>query len=464
MIERGTGRPASTSDGGESPAALEIPASSVLYRRDDASVSHNMLITLVGNIFPPIVGLISGPILAHALGVDGRGAVAAGTAPLVLIGTVATFGIPEAVTFTVARSPGLVALAAGRGIAILTVAGAFSTVAVILGRDWLSGDNPAVAQLITMASLAIIPSLLVGVFRGVASALQRWRAVALERIISSTLRLVVFVFLWRTDQLTLLSATVVIAVAPVVGIVAYLPLALRLPPTERDPLGNARAKRLFGYGLRIWIGSISGILLSRVDTTLMTPLSNTFELGLYVVAVSVSELPLIINSAVRDVTFATDSREAVDARLAASARISTVLSAVAGLGLCVSMVWWLPILFGTDFSQSVPVAAVLLVAVVAGTPGSIGGAGLSGRGRPGLRSASLFIACCINIVLLVVLVPTLGAMGAAIATLVGNIVSSNLNLLFLWQRFGLSVGCFYGLRGSDVRLLKSFASRLVRRR
>jgi O-antigen/teichoic acid export membrane protein len=194
----------------------------------------------------------------------------------------------------------------------------------------------------------------------------------------------------------------------------------------------------------------------------MTPLSSAYQLGLYVVAVNVSELPLIINRAVRDVTFVTDAHESVDTRLAASARISTAACTIAGLGLGLTMMWWLPALFGQEFAGSVPIAAVLLAGVIIGTPGSIAGAGLSARGRPGLRSISLVIACVGNVLLLLVLVPTWGAMGAAWATCAGYIATSLLNLFFLKRLFGIPMRSFYGVRRSDLTVLAGFARKLGR--
>jgi O-antigen/teichoic acid export membrane protein len=179
--------------------------------------------------------------------------------------------------------------------------------------------------------------------------------------------------------------------------------------------------------------------------------------------VSVSELPLIINQAVRDVTFVTDAADSVDDRLSSSARISTFLCGGAALVLGGSMLWWLPFLFGEDFRDALPVAGVLLAAVVLGTPGSIGGSGLSARGRPGLRSVSLTVACVINIGLLVLLAPVLGAMGAALATLAGNLISSNLNLVFLARIFGINPLAFYGLRRTDLATLARFARRFLAR-
>jgi O-antigen/teichoic acid export membrane protein len=422
-----------------------------------------MSIAFLGNAFPPLVALFSGPILAQALGVDGRGAVAAATAPLALVVTLATFGVPEAVTWVVARYPALARNAAGRGLALLTVAGLLAMAAVAVSAPWLSGGSPPVTQLILLASLAIVPNLLVGVLRGVASATQSWRLVAIERILTSSLRLLVLIPFWLTGTLTPLVATLTVAVMPVAGAAVYLGRMRSLPPRAHDVPAVARVSGLLGYGVRVWVGSLSGMLLSRIDQVLLTPLAGTYQLGLYVVAVSVSELPLIINQAVRDVTFVTDAAESVDDRLTSSARISTFLCAAAALVLGVSMLWWLPFLFGEDFRDALPVAGVLLAAVVLGTPGSIGGSGLSARGRPGLRSVSLTVACVVNIGLLVLLAPVLGAMGAALATLAGNLISSNLNLVFLARIYGIRPLAFYGLRLTDLATLARFARRFAAR-
>jgi O-antigen/teichoic acid export membrane protein len=448
---------------GHAAAPIAPPVSAAAGRTVSGALSRNMSIALLGNAFPPLVALFSGPILAQALGVDGRGAVAAATAPLALVVTLATFGVPEAVTWVVARFPQLARNAAGRGLGLLTVAGLLAMAAVAVSAPWLSGGSPPVTQLILLAGLAIVPNLLVGVLRGVAAATQSWRLVAIERILTSSLRLMVLIPFWLTGTLTPLVATLTVAVMPVAGAVVYLGRMRSLPPRATDVAAAARVTGLLGYGVRVWVGSLSGMLLSRIDQVLLTPLTGTYQLGLYVVAVSVSELPLIINQAVRDVTFVTDAADSVDDRLTSSARISTFLCAAAALFLGGSMLWWLPFLFGEDFRDALPVAGVLLAAVVLGTPGSIGGSGLSARGRPGLRSVSLTVACALNITLLVLLAPGLGAMGAALATLAGNLVSSNLNLVFLARIYRINPLAFYGLRRTDLATLARFARRFAAR-
>ena len=431
-------------------------------------VAGNMLATLIGNFFPPLAMLVSAPILAQSLGVDGRGEVAAATAPLTLIITAATFGIPDAVQYVVARSPAALKHATRTALSLIVLAGLVATAAVILSAQWLADGNATIQRLIIVASLAIVPSLVVAVLRGAASGLHQWRRVSTERFISALIRVLALIPLAVFGYLNATTAVIVIAVGPLFGAVAYWNLrGPKAPPSisgvELPRESAAGARHILGFGVRVWVGAISGILLSRIDQVLMTPLASAYQLGLYAVAATIADIPLIINRAVRDVTFSADAAETTDSRLGTSARISSTASALLGIITGVTMIWWLPWLFGDEFSPAIPVTVVLLLAAVLGTPGSIAGAGLSARGRPGLRSSSLVVACAINIGLLFVLVPPYGAMGAAYATLIGSLIAANANIFFLWRIYGMSPREFYGFRRDDLKVSIRFGRRMMRK-
>ncbi|WP_024285425.1 oligosaccharide flippase family protein [Cellulomonas sp. KRMCY2] len=428
--------------------------------RAEGTVSRGMTIVLAGNVVPPLAALLSGPVLAQALGVGGRGEVAAAMAPLGLAIALTTFGIPEAVTYAVAQHPRLVRAAARNGFGLIVLAGLLATGALLAARPLLSGGDLGIQGLMVVSAFAVLPTVLLGVLRGIASGMQRWRQVAREKVLASVLRLLVLIPLWLTDHLTPFTATVVLAVMPAMGALAYITLPRKLPPREQDEQGLVSGRSIVRYGSRLWIGTIATVLIARADQTLMTPLSNAEQLGLYVVAVNLSELPLVIHRAVRDVTFVTDANRSEDTRLTAAARISTLVSAIAAVALGTSMLWWLPLLFGEEFSASLPVAAILLLAVVISTPGSIAGAGLSARGKPGWRSVVLVIVCVLNIALLVLLLPRWGAMGAAWATLISLSTMTLLKQLLMRRHFGVPVREFWGLRRSDLAILRRYARRL----
>ncbi|PZR54412.1 hypothetical protein DNL40_04850 [Xylanimonas oleitrophica] len=199
----------------------------------------------------------------------------------------------------------------------------------------------------------------------------------------------------------------------------------------------------------------------RLDQSLVTPLSDADQAGLYAVAVAVGELPLLLSAAVRDVTFVSEAAGSDDARLARTSRVATLVCGAVALGVGLTMGWWLPLLFGAAFAPAVPVTAVVLAAVVLGIPGSVAGSALGGRGRPGLRSVSLAVACAVNLVVLLLLVPSTGALGAAWATLVGNAVAAGMNLVFARAVLGTAVLPFLGLRRGDVGVLVAAGRRML---
>lgn len=431
-------------------------------------MSSNILVALLGNAFAPLASIATAPILAQALGVDGRGAVAAATAPLLLASAVATFGVPAAVTYTVARFPGVVRKLAGRGVLLLIATGLIVSAAVVTGSGFFAGGDETTRALVVLAAAALVPTLLVALVQAVAAGLHRWRLVTTERAITAGVRLLALLGLLLVGRLDVTGAVVVIALSPVAGALAYLPLLrARTAPTTGAVLVDAErassTRFLASYGARVWIGSISGILLTRLDQALMTPLSSAVELGLYVVAVNVADLPLVVSNAVRDVTFSSDAADTDDDRLFAVSRLSSAVTVVVAGALAATAWAWLPLVFGRAFDAAVPACAVLLLATALGAQGGLAGTALSARGRPGRRSMSLIVACVVNAVLLVLLVPVLGAVGAAIGTCVGNLTSSTLNVIGASRYLGMPTRGFYGLRHADLVLARSVVARLAGR-
>ena len=455
-----TGDPAET---GERYPAGQVQSAEVSSPARGAA--SGMATTALGNLVGPLTALLSMPVLAYGLGVDGRGQVAAATAPLLLATTLSTVGIPEAVTYAVAKSPTVLKVTARRGALLIGLAGLLATLVCIVGSNLLDGGQAEIRRLIIVASLALLPTMLVMVLRASAAGLHRWRLVAREQVVSATLRLIGLLAIALFGVLTPMSATIVLVVAPVLGALAYLPLR-RIPAAavEADLAPpTALTRNLLSFGSRIWIGALSGVLLSRLDQVLMTTLSNSFQLGLYAVAVAISDVTLILHGAMRDVTFVADAAGRNDARLCASTRISGFLSLCLGVSIAVLVPIAIPVVFGPDFAPAIGPAFWLLAAVVLATPGSIAAAGLSARGHPGLRALALAIAAAVNLLALVLLVPRMGAAGAAIATLVGNFVASQVNVLFMVRSGRIRMREFYGLRSADLALIEQQARSMVAR-
>ena len=425
------------------------------------STGRKVAVTVLGHGFAPLASLATAPIMAHALGVDGRGAVAAVTAPILLATSLGTFGLPAAVTYSIARlGAGLRGLLV-RALLLTSVAGALSTVAVLVTRSVSAAGDTEVADLIALAALAIVPSLVAVTLQAVAAGQHRWGLVMVERSVTSGLRLAGFVIAALAGSLTVELAVCVLAFTPALGGVAYLGLLVpsRSEQVDRSSDGVTSGSML-GYGLRVWIGSVSGVLLAKVDQAMLAPLSGLDVLGVYVVAVTVSDLPRIVVDACRDVLFSSDADRQDDARLARVTRLSVAVTTVVGVSLAVNLWWLVPVVFGAGFAPAIWPAAVLIAAQIIGGAAGVAGIALISRGHPGVRSAAFALSCIVNVVLVILLVPSLGALGAALATLGGSVVLVVSTALPLRTRLGIGLRPFIGLRRADVLLV----SKVVRRR
>lgn len=418
--------------------------------------SRDTLVTLAGNAVAPAAALATAPILASGLGVVGRGEVAGATAPLLLAVSLASLGLPSAVNHWVARHPTLTRPLLGLGIATSVVVGAALTVAIVLtSRGFAAGDDD-VARLIGLASIALVPNLVAALLQAVAAGRHAWRLVATERLLTNGLRLLGLGGAAAAGALTVDVAVAVIALAPVIGALVYLPL-LRLRSTHERIV----SPRVFvSYGLRVWLGALAGVVLTRLDQALLLPLAGATALGLYAVAVSLGDIPLVVANAVREVSFSRQSAETDATALARTARVTSAAVSLTCVAIALPLPWLVPTLFGAAFAPAIPVTLILLAGVAVGVPGSMAGVALAAAGRPGLRSTSLAVAALCNIGLLVALAGPLGVYGAALATIGGSVVSNGLNLVFAARTLHVDVRSFHGLRRSDTVVLRPLLDRV----
>jgi O-antigen/teichoic acid export membrane protein len=101
--------------------------------------------------------------------------------------------------------------------------------------------------------------------------------------------------------------------------------------------------------------------------------------------------------------------------------LSTMVPA-AGIALVIPVL--VPLLFGDSFRGAVPMALILMLASIANTGPGVLGSGLSGTlRRPGIAGVGEILALVVTVVGLLVLLPPLGGVGAAIVSVVAYSVN-----------------------------------------
>lgn len=402
----------------------------------------------------PVVGLVSAPILAHGLDVAGRGVFSAATAPNALVVGVATLGLPEALTFFTAKRPVITRRALSISALANVLLGLLCFGVVWLTLPFLSSGESQLGTFILVATAIAIPQLVVNLLRGAATGRQMWGAVATERISSSLVRLGALGLLLATGHLTVFSAVLVTTIGALVGGLAYWRVFLQ--PSEEQTRQEGQGFSIgafFSFGVRVWIGSVAGILLARIGLLLFAPLSTVSELGLFVVAVTISDVPLLVSLAIRDALYGVNSKTADSDQLVTTTRVTLMLAIAGSLVLGATMPLWLAVVFGDGFAFALFPTLVLLAASVVNIPGFLAAAGLGAWGRPGLRSLGLGLTLPVYVCVFVLLVPGFGAMGAAISGLAGALFSTGFMVLATSRVLGVRPAEFLVPRRRDVDLL-----------
>lgn len=414
------------------------------------SLRRSILTTSAGNLVPPVFALMTQPLLAQGLGVDGRGAASAGIAPLMVAVSLCSLGLPESLNrFIAAKTLSLRKASLVSGLLVIVGIAATGTIWVAAGP--LSGGNHQALTAIEIGSLFVAPALLFQGLRGVAAGMSLWTSIAVGRCSQSVLLFLLVTGYFLTETLTVERAVAALALGQCAGVIV-LALAILKRRGSYSPADQVISnQKFFGYGLYIWIGAASGFLLTRLDQLLMTPLSGVEQLGLYAVAVSISEVVLVINMGLREVIFSAESAGRDPARVGSVTRISnvvvTLLAVVAGLATPVLIA---PI-FGQEFVPAIPMVLILLLSAVLGNPGSVSGMALAAWGSPGVRSSSIFVALVVNVIAVGALVPAFGGTGAALATLAGNATAMLMVLLAMKRIYKVSPREFVGFTKADCR-------------
>lgn len=365
---------------------------------------------VVGQLLSAGLALASAPILARALGTDGRGYVAAASSVISLAPVIAGWGGPALLRRLGALEPGS---RIRIGLAFGLVQAATAVPLALVSSVYIFGEAPTDVVVVAAVGVALAPvacgwmaDLSLLVVNG------RYRAVMVLQVMPPLVTLfAALLLLVSSSDLpeVAISALIMGNVLCLVASRTLLIRSMRGAPRERLPTRDFLRRALLYYP-----GAVAEMALQRSILILALPVLGASDAGLLSVAMTAASLGLVIGQSFAASTYASAATlqpPQVAGFTARAAREVLAVSILASAVGCLAAPFVIPWIFGNDFASAVGPTIGVLVAMCVMNVGVLFVAVLNARGLGGRSSAYQLLALTTQVVISVVLAPQLGTFG-----------------------------------------------------
>ena len=362
-------------------------------------------------------------MIARVLGPHGRGSVAFLTVLAQVVGYLAPIGVSEASFVFAARGPGTrPKLLANLLLASFTggVVGAAILVGALSLFPAIRPTGVGKPELLSL-SLAIVAVAIAQCGQTFMTGCSLFRQQATIAAAVPWLYPLIILAVSAVSELTVVRALLAWAATFVVSSVAlYAVLISRFGAARPD---FSLLRESIRFGSRAWIGSLARFLNFRVDQLFVAWIASEATLGIYAVAVNVSEplLYLPVATGWVLVPFVAGRADYGPRRTLYLVRGVVLITAVSALVAALVVPWLLPLLFGPEFRSSVLPFLLLLPGAFGFVFIAIFSSVLIASSSPGLSSLGALVALPVGVALDFALIPPFGASGAAAAASVALI-------------------------------------------
>ena len=430
--------------------------------RDSTRLARPAMVDFAGALAARVVqmglALATGVYLARALGPSGRGSLAVITITVGQAVMLSSMGVDTAVVHFAGRRsvpPAALFRASARLAFFLGLGGALGGL-LVLGA-FVPKEVAADVRTCSVLLAGTIPLTLLILYS--------------QAIIRSTGRIVEASAMAVIDGASLLAAAVVaveagwglpgIVCANAVVEILMLGLAMailaRIGVVGPGPrANNSLARRLAVYGAKGHLGTALQGLNYRLDVFLVAAFLEPGDVGIYTVVVGVAEFLWLVPN-VLGILLLQQSATESDLRATTTTTFATRVVSVITVAACILWLFCaeplLRLVYGGGFSEGANALRLLLPGMWSLAIWKMLANDLGGRGRPFYKSSTAAAGVFVTFVLDLVLIPTLGIEGAAIASSAAYAVTAG-TMVWLYSRTtGASLSSLFLPSTNDWRRL-----------
>lgn len=271
------------------------------------------------------------------------------------------------------------------------------------------------------------------VFRGLGQFHAETLSVAIERSVVFLLAIAIL-FSFNT-LIGVVLAIVIVRFLDVLGLIYYLSAKRKIwAPITIQGIRNAY-KMAYPFAL----SGVLFVLYYQIDVLMLKGLSSTMEVGFYSASFRIIEIFSALPRVIFLVSFtrfaqcykSQPEKLSYEIRKSVWLLVGCILPVL--VGACFGQQFLVEMLYGVSFSPAIPILAILLPSLSVKMFGNLVEQLLQATGREKYLPPLLLTTVVVNVIANAILIPTEGAVGAAIATLLSEIVLATVGLgLMIW--------------------------------
>lgn len=388
--------------------------------------ARDSLYNLIRQGWSIVFALAISILLARGLGKEARGQYTLIILLPELLLTFTSLGIAPATIYFVGHGDfSITRVIKNNTFLSITLSIVSSTIGIIL--ILIASDHlfPNVSRWYLLLSLLSIPiSLLLTSLISIFQGMQDFKSFNLIGMASQLLFLVLILIMvwWQNGQLLgALTAYITTNFLTLMLVLGLLWVRYRPSIDLSQILDQRYIRHLFSYGALAHLANIFSFLNYRIDNLILNTLAGSGQVGIYSVAVGMGERFWIPATAISSVLLPRiaslegqeDTRKLITPIMS---RLVFWLSLAMAIIIWPLISWIISLLYSTEFQEAASPFRFLLPGIVFLNTTKILSNDIAGRGKPHINVYQSAIALSFNIVANIILIPKLGASGAALSS------------------------------------------------
>jgi len=405
-------------------------------------------------------------LLVRLLGTEGNGFYSLFIANSAVIALIISFSLNSGITYYTAKkefSPTtivntFIVILIAQAVVILAAEKIFQS---IFGFSFFSDTN--IPGLTLWGCLYLEAVFLSGYVTGVFSGNKWFDSLNILTVITNFIFVFVFAFLLFKNKQHNFENTMDVLKVYILLIVfqALLTFAVLLKKIHFrfsfSILSIPQLKRIFTYAGVAFFSNFFQFLAYRMDYWYINFFRNKEELGLYALAAKLNQvlwmIPITIAAVI--VPFAVTSSKEVSEKVKIILRLLFNGYVLVGMLIAAASPFFIPIIFGNEFSETVIPFLILLPGVIIFSITKLLAAYFAGINRQKLNLKISFFCFLIIMILDCILIPYLGMKGAAVASCIGYAFSGFFSLFEFSKQSGWSFKELLLVKKEDIGRLKN---------